>query len=57
MTTISQEEENYVRISLLLSGISQRAVRALFDSEFDPSCLAASIKKAYNKLKKLEKKE
>ncbi|XP_052087466.1 ankyrin-3-like [Mytilus californianus] len=48
MTTISEEEENYVRMSLLLSGISSRAVRSLFDSEFSPSCLNASIKKQYN---------
>ncbi|CAC5415938.1 unnamed protein product [Mytilus coruscus] len=53
MTTISQEEENYVRMSLLLSGICTRAVRALFDSEFDPKCLNASIKRAYNELKNL----
>ncbi|CAC5422234.1 unnamed protein product [Mytilus coruscus] len=56
MTTISQEEENYVRMSLLLYGITPRAVRALFNSEIDPSCLVASIKKAYNKLKDLKKK-
>ncbi|XP_052089965.1 uncharacterized protein LOC127726586 [Mytilus californianus] len=56
MTTISQEEENYVRLSLLLSGISPRAVRKLFDSELDPSCLKTSIKKNYNKLKNLQRK-
>ncbi|CAG2215042.1 unnamed protein product [Mytilus edulis] len=37
MTSISTEEENYVRMSLLLTGISPRAVRVLFDSEFHPS--------------------
>ncbi|CAC5401128.1 unnamed protein product [Mytilus coruscus] len=53
---LSQEEENYVRISLLLTGISPRAARALFDHEFVPSCLNATIKKEYNKLKDLQKK-
>ncbi|CAC5386111.1 unnamed protein product [Mytilus coruscus] len=57
ITTISKEEENYVRISLLLSGISQRAVRVLFDSEFHPSCLNASIKKKPNKLNDLKQKK
>ncbi|CAC5379513.1 unnamed protein product [Mytilus coruscus] len=56
MATISQEEENYVRLSLLLSGISPYAIRKLFDSEFDPSCLKTSIKKNYNKLKNLQRK-
>ncbi|CAG2217418.1 unnamed protein product [Mytilus edulis] len=50
MTSISTEEENYVRMSLLLTGISPRAVRVLFDSEFHPSCLDSTLKKAYNKL-------
>ncbi|XP_071135771.1 uncharacterized protein [Mytilus edulis] len=54
--TISEEEENYVRMCLLLTGISPRAVRVLFDSEFHPSCLSASIKKDYNTLKDLNKK-
>ncbi|CAC5415127.1 unnamed protein product [Mytilus coruscus] len=53
---LSQEEENYVRMSLLLTGISPRAARALFDNEFAPSCLDASLKNEYNKLKDLQKK-
>ncbi|CAC5378634.1 unnamed protein product [Mytilus coruscus] len=53
---LSQEEENYVRMSLLLTGISPRAARALFDHEFAPSCLDSSLKKEYNKLKDLQKK-
>lgn len=56
MTTISQEEENYVRLSLLLSGISPDAVRKLFDKEFDPTCLKTTVKKNYNKLKNLQGK-
>lgn len=56
MASLSQEEENYVRMSLLLTGISPRATRALFDREFHPSCLDSSLKKAYNKLMELKKK-
>ncbi|XP_076096950.1 uncharacterized protein LOC143067489 [Mytilus galloprovincialis] len=43
-------------MSLLLTGISPRAVRALFDREFAPACLDSSMKKEYNKLKDLQKK-
>ncbi|XP_063426850.1 uncharacterized protein LOC134710422 [Mytilus trossulus] len=50
MASLSVEEENYVRMSLFLTGISPRAARAFFDSEFAPACLDASIKKEYNKL-------
>ncbi|CAC5388467.1 unnamed protein product [Mytilus coruscus] len=53
---LSQEEENYVRMSLLLTGISPRAARALFNHEFASSCLESSLKKEYNKLKDLQKK-
>ncbi|CAC5388469.1 unnamed protein product [Mytilus coruscus] len=51
---LSQEEENYVRMSLLLTGISPRAARALFDHEFAPLCLDSSLKKEYNKLRDLK---
>ncbi|CAC5364744.1 unnamed protein product [Mytilus coruscus] len=53
---LTQEEENYVRMSLLLTGISPRAARALFDQEFAPACLDSSLKKEYNKLRDLQKK-
>lgn len=56
MPSLSIEEENYVRMGLLLTGISPRAARALFDKEFAPSCLDASLKKEYNKLNDLKKK-
>ncbi|CAG2229842.1 unnamed protein product [Mytilus edulis] len=56
MASLSQEEENYVRMSLLLTGISPRAVRVMFDREFHPSCLDSSLKKEYNKLLDLKKK-
>ncbi|CAG2206197.1 unnamed protein product [Mytilus edulis] len=55
-SSLTQEEENYVRLSLLLTGVSPRAARALFDQEFAPSCLASSLKKEYNKLKDLQRK-
>lgn len=54
MTYISKEEENYVRLDLLIKGISQRAARALFDREYHPSNLYASLKKEYKQLKKLK---
>ncbi|CAG2188830.1 unnamed protein product [Mytilus edulis] len=55
MASLSIEGENYVRMGLLLTGISPRAIRALFDQEFHPSCLDASIKKEYNKLLEMKK--
>lgn len=51
---LSLEEENYVRMSLLLTGISPRGVRGLFDSEFAPASLGTSLKKETNKLIKLK---
>ncbi|XP_076081481.1 uncharacterized protein LOC143052358 [Mytilus galloprovincialis] len=50
------EEENYVRMSLLLTGISPRAARALFDREFAPACLDSSLKREFNKLRELQKR-
>lgn len=55
MESIFPEEENYVRMSLLITGISTRVVRTCFDNEFAPSCLETSLKKEYNKLLKLKK--
>ncbi|XP_052071232.1 uncharacterized protein LOC127709658 [Mytilus californianus] len=52
---VSEEEENYLRIHLLMTGIASRAVRVLFDKEFVPSCLDAAMKKAYDKLLDLKK--
>ncbi|XP_071176312.1 uncharacterized protein [Mytilus edulis] len=56
MASLSVEEENYVRMSLLLTGISPRAARTFFDSEFAPACLDSTIKKGYNKLFDLKNK-
>ncbi|CAG2237150.1 unnamed protein product [Mytilus edulis] len=55
MASLSTEEENYVRMSLLLTGISPRAARALFDREFHPSRLESSLKNEHNKLFDLKK--
>ncbi|CAG2203685.1 unnamed protein product [Mytilus edulis] len=56
MNSLSPEEENFVRLNLLLTGISPRAVRTMFDYEFAPICLDATLKKEFNKLKDLQKK-
>ncbi|XP_071160487.1 E3 ubiquitin-protein ligase DZIP3-like [Mytilus edulis] len=55
MASLTVEEENYVRMSLLLTGISPRAARTFFDGEFAPACLGATIKKEFNKLFDLKK--
>ncbi|XP_063411291.1 serine/threonine-protein phosphatase 6 regulatory ankyrin repeat subunit C-like [Mytilus trossulus] len=44
-------------MGLLLTGISPRATRVLFDSEFHPSCLDASLKKETKKLRDLKDKK
>ncbi|CAC5418911.1 unnamed protein product [Mytilus coruscus] len=56
MASLSEEEENYVRKSLLLTRISPRAVRTFFDSEFVPACLDASLKKEFKNLLDLKNK-
>ncbi|XP_071161389.1 uncharacterized protein [Mytilus edulis] len=56
MASFSVEEDNYVRMSLLLTGISPRAVRSSFDYEFAPACLETSLKKEYDKLLDLKQK-
>lgn len=58
MALISQEEENYVRMVLLLTGVSLRAVRVLFDKEFPPPSLSTTINSTSTKqqLQNLNKK-
>lgn len=51
----SAEEENYIRIALLLTGIAPRAVRHYFDTEFDPSYLERTIRHGRNTLMDLKK--
>ncbi|VDI05440.1 Hypothetical predicted protein [Mytilus galloprovincialis] len=53
---VSEEEENYLRMHLLMTGISSRAVRGFFDKEFSPVCLGATIKKETGKLMDLKNK-
>ncbi|CAC5415734.1 unnamed protein product [Mytilus coruscus] len=48
---VSQEEENYVRMALLLTGISPRAVRVLFDKEFPPASLSFTVNDKIKKKK------
>ncbi|XP_063408745.1 uncharacterized protein LOC134692224 [Mytilus trossulus] len=55
---LSQEEENYVRMTLLLTGISPRAVRFQFDKEFPPTSLSFTVndKNGRKKLNDLRRK-
>lgn len=55
MAQMTEEVENYVKMCFLLVGISQRAARVYFDSEFDPSCLKKSLKDEFDKLFNLKK--
>ncbi|XP_071148629.1 uncharacterized protein [Mytilus edulis] len=57
MASLTKEEDNYVRIGLLITGISPRAARVLFDREFHPSFLYATLKKEYKKLNDLKDKK
>lgn len=55
-TILSVDEENYLRMNLLLTGVASRAVRVLFDSEFASSVLKKTFNKERGKLLKLKKK-
>ncbi|XP_071178364.1 uncharacterized protein [Mytilus edulis] len=50
------EEENYVRLALLLKGVSPRAVRTYFDREFPPTYLPSTLNTNYNTLQDLKLK-
>lgn len=54
--SLSPEEENFVRLNLLLTGIAPIAVRNYFDDEFHPDCLDSSLKKERYKLNDLKMK-
>lgn len=56
-STRSSEEDNFIRMSLLLIGISPRAARTLFDHEIAPARLDNLLKKQYVKLQKLRSKK
>ncbi|XP_076080153.1 uncharacterized protein LOC143050939 [Mytilus galloprovincialis] len=50
MAPLSDEEENYVRLALLLKGVTPRAVRTYFDREFPPTHLPSTLNTNYNTL-------
>ncbi|XP_052059099.1 ankyrin-1-like [Mytilus californianus] len=57
MAPLSEEEENYVRLALLLKGVTPRAVRTYFDREFHPTYLPSTLNKNYNTLLNLKLKK
>lgn len=56
MVPLSNEEENLVRLLLLLKGLSPRAVRTFFDKEFPPTYLPSTLNTNYDPLNDLYKK-
>ncbi|XP_063438381.1 uncharacterized protein LOC134719305 [Mytilus trossulus] len=56
MAPLSDEEENYVRLALLLKGVTPRAVRTYFDREFPPTYLPSTLNTNYNTLWELKLK-
>ncbi|CAG2255528.1 unnamed protein product [Mytilus edulis] len=50
MAPLSEKEENYVRLALLLKGVTPRAVRTYFDREFPPTYLPSTLNTNYNTL-------
>ncbi|XP_071149327.1 serine/threonine-protein phosphatase 6 regulatory ankyrin repeat subunit B-like [Mytilus edulis] len=56
MASLSEEEENYVRLALLLKGVTPRAVRTYFDREFPPTSLPSTLSTSHNTLLDLKVK-
>ncbi|XP_076078806.1 uncharacterized protein LOC143048821 [Mytilus galloprovincialis] len=56
MSPLSDVEVNYIRLALLLRGVTPRAVRTFFDKEFPPTFLPSTLNKNYNTLNGLFKK-
>ncbi|CAG2200866.1 unnamed protein product [Mytilus edulis] len=56
MASLSEEEENYVRLALLLKGVTPRAVRTYFDREFPPTSLPSTLSTSHNTLLDLKKR-
>lgn len=56
MAPLSDEEDNYIRLVLLLSSVCPRAVRSFFDNEFLPNDLKSRIHADYKTLSYLKKK-
>ncbi|XP_063448189.1 uncharacterized protein LOC134727733 [Mytilus trossulus] len=54
-TEIPSEESNYIKISLLILKISQRAVRLKFDTEFHPDRLQETLNRSSGKLRELQR--
>ncbi|VDI64738.1 Hypothetical predicted protein [Mytilus galloprovincialis] len=54
-TEIPSEESNYIKISLLILKISQRAVRLKFDTEFHSDCLQETLNRSSGKLRELQR--
>ncbi|CAG2241956.1 unnamed protein product [Mytilus edulis] len=50
MAPLSEEEENYIRLAVLLKEVSPRAVRIYFDKEFSTTHLPSTLNKNYNTL-------
>ncbi|CAC5399437.1 unnamed protein product [Mytilus coruscus] len=57
MAPLLEEEENYVRLALLLKGVSPRAVRHYFDTEFPPTYLPSTLNMKFNTLQDLKLKK
>ena len=56
MAALDPDKENYVRMALLVTGVSPRAVRVYFDKEFSPVNLSTTLRKESNKLLELKSK-
>ncbi|XP_063408206.1 E3 ubiquitin-protein ligase DZIP3-like [Mytilus trossulus] len=56
MASLSEEEENYVRLALLLKGVTPRAVRTYFDVKFPPTSLPSTLSTSHNTLLDLKVK-
>lgn len=54
MAPILEEEEKYVRLSLLLKGVATRAVRTYFDRLFPPTYISSTLNTNYNTLDDLK---
>lgn len=57
MAFCSKDEDNYVKLIVLLTGISPRAARTFFDNEFDPLSLDSLLKRKYGRLLQLKQNQ
>ena len=56
MSSLSEEEVNYLRLEYLLIRISPRAVRKIFDSEFHPQQLKSFLRKNVLNIKEMRQR-